>query len=227
MNLDGKSSNIKMIEIVCKALGNLNDDVVFVGGSVLEFYVSGNAANKPRATDDVDIIAEILTRAKYNNFENELRKKGFKNDIGGPDCRFIFDNVKVDLISTQNSATGITNKWYEAGFENKISAPLSNIKINILPVEYYIAAKLEAFKSRGAADVRASHDLEDIIYIMDGNENIKENLISSQTELLNYFKEEFSELLKKENFREIINGHLGFNSFPERIDRIISIMDLS
>lgn len=224
--MERKRSNIEMIKIIHKALGNLNEDVAYVGGSVMEIYVTDNAVSKPRATDDVDIIAEIYTKSKYDIFEEELRNKGFNNDNDGPACRFIFDNVKVDLISTQDSATGITNKWYEAGFENKISKTLSDIIINILPVEYYIATKLEAFKSRGAADPRASHDLEDVIYILDGNENIKNEILSSETEIKDYLRNEFGELLKKENIREIINGHLGFGTFGERIDRIIDIMSL-
>ncbi len=223
----GKSSNIQMIEIIHKALGNLNDSVVFVGGSVMELYLTDSAVSTPRVTNDVDIIAELYTRAKYDLFEEGLRSKGFKNDIDGPACRFIFDNVKVDLISTQDSATGITNKWYQSGFKNKVLIKAGNFKINILPVEFYIASKLEAFKARGASDARASNDLEDIIYILDGNENIKDSFLSADAELLKYLKSEFGVLLKYENIREIKNGHLGFNSFPERIERILEIMDLS
>jgi len=224
--MEPKRSNIEMIKTVYKALDNLNEDVVYVGGSVMELYVSDYAASKSRATDDVDIIAEILTKSKYDIFEEELRRKGFKNDIEGPACRFIFDNVKVDLISTQNSATGITNKWYETGFKKKITVRAGNVDINILPVAYYLASKLEAFKSRGARDPRSSHDLEDIIYVMDGNEGIKNAILSSEQDVIEYFRYEFGEFLKNENIREIINGHLGFDSFPERIDRIIDIMKL-
>ena len=93
-------------------------------------------------------------------------------------------------------------------------------------MEYYIATKLEAFKSRGAADARASHDLEDVIYILDGNESAKNAILSSETEIKDYLKIEFGELRKKDNIREIINGHLGFGTFPARIDRILDIMNL-
>ncbi|MBZ0202489.1 MAG: hypothetical protein K8I03_05685, partial [Ignavibacteria bacterium] len=166
------SNNLKMIEVIARGLNDKLDEVVFVGGSIMEFYVNDPAMSKPRVTDDVDIVVEIAARAKYNEFETEIRELGFINDINGHAGRYIFGGVQMDLIATSLDAAGFTNIWYERGFEKNFKVRVGSFQIRIFPIEYYIASKFEAFKSRGAGSLLSSHDLEDIIYVFDGNEDI-------------------------------------------------------
>jgi hypothetical protein len=62
-------------------------------------------------------------------------------------------------MPTDPDVLGFTNIWYDGGVTNKISTTLPDgQEIFIFPVEYYLAAKLEAHKSRGGYDLRLSHD---------------------------------------------------------------------
>ena len=214
-----------MIETIARGLKNKLKEVVFVGGSVMELYVDDPAVQKPRVTDDVDVVAEIISRARYDEFEKELRELGFINDTSGPACRLIFKGVKLDIITTGQSGSGFTNRWYETGFRKSISVNAGISRIKIFPAEYFIASKFEAFKNRGKNDLLASHDLEDIIYVFDGRSNIENEIVNSETDIRSYLNNEIKLLLKNPQISEIINGHLGQNVFQERADRIIKIFN--
>ncbi len=101
--------------VVAKALGELNDSAVFVGGATIPFYLPEIYQPLARATDDVDVVMEIM--GKKQNWLNEelLRSKGFKNDMSenAPICRWIYRDFKVDIMSSNISALGFTNKWYK------------------------------------------------------------------------------------------------------------------
>lgn len=214
------SHNINMINTVLKGLDSIKDEVTFVGGSVLELYIDDTGMEKVRVTDDVDIVIEICTRAEYDEFESKLRKLGFINDKTGPSCRMLYEEIKVDIISTKESSSGITNKWYESGFEKRIIKSINGNSIYVFPVEYFIASKFEAYIGRGNKNYITSHDIEDIIYIFNGSNNITDIILSSDTRVQEYIKDELKEILKDNNLDEIILAHCA-NS--DRKDRIIAI----
>ena len=58
--------NIEMLVQVARGLGDLRPEVVFVGGAVVELFVTDPAAPRPRFTEDVDVVVEITTRAEWS-----------------------------------------------------------------------------------------------------------------------------------------------------------------
>lgn len=163
--------NMIMLQTVAKGLEELKDEVVFVGGVVAQMYVTDPAAAEIRPTKDVDCVIELSSRLKYDQLEDRLRKKGFANDISeGVICRWIYKNIKVDVMPTDEKILGFSNIWYVEGIKNKIVKTLPDgEEIFVFSPEYFLAAKFEALKNRGSADLRQSHDFEDIIYILDIN----------------------------------------------------------
>jgi hypothetical protein len=59
--LKNTAINIGIIRKIAKALGELNDRVVYVGGAVVSLYINDPAAEDIRPTKDIDISLEILT----------------------------------------------------------------------------------------------------------------------------------------------------------------------
>jgi hypothetical protein len=53
--------NLPMLELVVRELGELLGRFVFVGGCATGLLVTDVAAAPVRATQDVDVIAEVLT----------------------------------------------------------------------------------------------------------------------------------------------------------------------
>lgn len=112
-------------------------------------------------------------------------------------------------MPTNSNVLGFSNIWYPAGFENAIDCKLdSETIIKIFSPEYFIASKLEAFKSRGGNDYRTSTDFEDIVYVLDNCEAIEKYLLTDDKKLKDYFSIEFTKLLTDENLEEGIYAHL-------------------
>ena len=49
---------------------------------------------------------------------------------------------------------------------------LRDLEIRVVTAPYFIATKIEAFRGRGRGDFLASHDLEDLIFVIDGRSSI-------------------------------------------------------
>lgn len=217
-----------MLMHVAKGLGELKEDIVFVGGSVAELYADDPATSDVRPTLDIDCVVELSTRKAYYEMEERLRKKKFKNDTtsGAPICRWTYDGIIVDIMPTDTNILGFGNQWYKAGILHKTVKSLpDNTSIYVFPVEYYLATKFEALKSRGGSDLRLSHDFEDIIFIMDNMTAIID-IIRNKTDsfLISYLTTQCSNLLLDKNIEEAISCALPLNSEEERATDIIWIL---
>jgi len=162
------STNITMLQTVANGLGDLKDEMVFVGGSVAELYVSNAAASDIRPTLDVDCVVELSSKTAHAKLEEELRAKKFANDTsqGAPICRWIYKDILVDVMPTDSNVLGFTNIWYEEGVDTKIVKTLPDgTEVFVFPPEYYVAAKFEAHKGRGGNDLRQSHDCPEFPFI--------------------------------------------------------------
>lgn len=219
-------ANIKMISTVAEGLGNLLDEVVFVGGMVTMCYATDPAATEIRQTLDVDLIVNILSKREYGEFEEVLRSRGFKNDNspGAPICRWIYNSVTVDIMPMDESILGFSNRWYEYGYDRRVKFSISpNLELFILPAPIYIATKLEAVKGR-ATDLRWSHDFEDVVYILNSRESIVDDIRDSEPLVREYLTTEFSNYVKRANFREAVACVLPMSEI-DRLDIIFEVIE--
>lgn len=94
--------NLGILVLVADALGDLRDSLVFVGGCVTGLLLTTPRAEMIRATEDVDLVAQVATAAQYHELEEEMTSRGFAHDISpeAPICRWVCGGVKVDLMPT-------------------------------------------------------------------------------------------------------------------------------
>lgn len=216
-----------MLQTVANGLGNLKDDMVFVGGAVAELYASDPAASEIRPTIDVDCVIELHTRTAHAKLESDLRAKGFANDTseGAPICRFVYEDIKVDVMPTEERLLGFSNRWYPEGIKNKIIKTLpDDTEIYVFPSEYYLASKFEAHNSRGGNDLRQSHDFEDIVYILGNTLDILAEIENANESVKEYLKEECQKLSRNAGLQEGLACALSFESWddrPEIVEEII------
>ncbi len=214
--------NITRIKAVYNSLGALKDKVVFVGGSTVALYAdyeNGIQEDLVRPTDDVDILIELWAYYDYTEVEEKLRSVGFQNvKESGVICRYRIQGIIVDLLATGKDVLGFGNKWYPDGFKQAIEMAIDDEhNIMILSAPYFIATKLEAFKSPGREgnnDGRISRDFEDIIFIFEHRSSIWKELDQSNGELKTYLKEEFRRITTHPQFEEWVDGHAGFGYPP-------------
>ncbi|MCK5465245.1 MAG: hypothetical protein KAI95_19595 [Bacteroidales bacterium] len=222
------STNIDMLQIVANGLEEIKDDLVFVGGAVAELYASDPASSDIRPTTDIDCLIELKSRLEYSKLEERLRAKGFVNDtsMGAPICRWIYKNIKVDVMPTDEKILGFSNQWYLEGIENKIGIALPDgIEIFIFLPQYYLGAKFEALKNRGGNDLRQSHDFEDLIYILDNCPDLLNDISKSNVRIREYLKNECQNLLNNIAVREGIESALPYGSGDERVEIIEDLIN--
>ncbi len=215
------SANIIKVQTIAIGLSELKENMVFVGGAIAELYASDPAASDIRPTQDVDCVIELSSRIEHNRLEENLRSKGFVNDItpGAPICRWVFNGVKVDVMPTDSEILGFSNRWYAEGIENKIVKSLPDgTEIFVFPSEYYLVSKLEAHKNRGGSDLRQSHDFEDIIYILDNCPTLLKDIGDSNYSVKTYLKEACKILLRNDDLLEGIESALPYGSDSDSVE---------
>jgi predicted nucleotidyltransferase len=217
--------SILRIKAVASILKELNQKIVFVGGATVALYAPKAISFETRPTDDVDVVVELASYMDYSKLDEQLRSIGFQNDIeSGVICRYKIQGIIVDVMPTNSEVLGFSNIWYPDGFKNAIDVRIDDeITIKIFSPAYFIATKLEAFKSRGGEDYRTSSDFEDIVYVLDNCLEIETHFRTIDDSLRAYFKSEFEKLLADDSLEEGIYSHL-----PPRfaMSKSISIMSL-
>ncbi len=106
--------SLVMVRSVAERLGPLRKKAVFLGGAATALLITDEATPEVRATKDVDIIVEVLSKSDYYQLEETLRSLGFTQSMeeDAPLCRWVINDTKVDVMPTDEKILGFTNKWY-------------------------------------------------------------------------------------------------------------------
>ena len=211
--------NIGVIKQVARALGDLNNRVVYVGGAVVSLYIDDPAAADVRPTDDIDISLEITSQGELENLRQELASKKFTQSAEDTVmCRFRYEGIPVDVMATEEIGWAPANRWFRPGFEHLQTLELEpGLEVRILPVAYFLASKFEAYNDRGASDPRTSKDFEDIVYVLDNHTNLVNEIITAPNEVKAFLIERFNEILSDE-MEEAVLSHLNPYTQSERFE---------
>jgi predicted nucleotidyltransferase len=188
-------------------LKGISFDFAFLGGSLLTLLITDKSADAIRVTKDVDIMMNIRTRNEYHAADSELEKRGFKHDTseGAPICRWILDDLTVDVLPIREDVLGWKSKWFEEALSCAKTIPIENRSIRVVLPPYFIALKLEAFEERGKKDFITSTDFEDVICVFNGRPSILEEILACN-ELLDYLSSKFKDYLTYAELEDAIEG---------------------
>ncbi len=218
-NTDINKTVLKKIAI---ALAELNAEVIYVGGATVGLYANTPAAEDVRPTKDLDISLSIATIGELEKIREELIRKGFiqtsEDDVI---CRFRYEDIKVDVMNTKEISWAPANPWFKPGFDKKEEILIEGIKIQILPLAYFLASKFTAYENRGKNEPRTSHDFEDITYVLDNRTDLVEQICTAPDDVRNFLKNEFHKILNDDVKKEAIHGNLSFSESDKRFKKII------
>jgi hypothetical protein len=82
------------------------------------------------------------------------------------------------------------------------------LRIRVVTAPFFLATKIEAFRGRGKGDFAVSHDLEDLIFVIDGHASIADDVRSQSVPLREYLRAEFRDLLGASSFIDALPGYL-------------------
>lgn len=221
----------QMLTKVAEALGEqLIQEVVFVGGCTTGLLISDDFTKEQiRYTDDVDLIVDVVGYAAWTSLQAQLREHGFTIDMGEEVvCRMLLGELKVDFMPVDEKTLGFTNKWYRDAVATAQDYRLTEqLTIKLVAPEYFISTKLEAYLGRGNGDCLSSHDIEDLLNIFDGREEIVEEINNASADLKSYISEQLTLLLKDSNFEYAIQSLTNGDSDRERLifERLEGVTD--
>lgn len=221
-----QNPNMEILEMAVKQLGDLADEMVFLGGCATGLLITDKAAAPIRVTRDVDTIVQAGSLAEYHKLSEKLRKQGFKEDIsdGVPLCRWVGDNVVLDVMPTDEKVLGFSNRWYPIAMQMAEPAKLpSGKRIQLVSAPCFLVTKLEAFDGRGKGDYQLSHDMEDIIAVLDGRPELFDEVRSADDNLKQELASRFRQLINNQRFLDALPGHLPTDSASQaRLPLIMS-----
>jgi predicted nucleotidyltransferase len=112
-------------------------------------------------------------------------------------------------MPTHPEVFGFGNEWYQPALENAeiVELPSGN-RIRMVTAPYFLATKLAAFEGRGRGDYLASHDMEDIVAVLDGRPEIVDEIERSHSALKQRLSRRFHTLLNERGFTDSLPGHL-------------------
>lgn len=208
-NNNVKLANLRMLEFVATKLGEIRNDVVFLGGCTTGLFISDPLVPDVRYTLDVDCIVDVISRNQYYQLEKKLNKQGFKKSITEDViCRWFYDDVILDVMPTDETILGFGNRWYKQAIaSSNLYLLAESLEIRVVTAPYFLATKFEAFKTRGKMDFYASHDFEDIVSVLDGRLELVDEIKNCDSILQEYLINSLREIMLSPSFKGAIPGH--------------------
>ena len=205
--------NRELLEQAVLLLEPLLDDIVLVGGCATGLLITDSAAGGIRPTKDIDVIVEVASYAEYvGRLSDRLRAIGFTEDRrhGAPLCRWTHQDLIVDVMPTDERILGFSNRWLHPRHACTAQImTIAGLRARVVGPAQFVATKLEAFHGRGQGDVAASHDLEDIITVIDGRPELAAEIEDADPGVRSYIvASDVRQLLDDRVFLDSLSGFL-------------------
>lgn len=233
--MEAKQQQRMLVEVALALGPDLVSQVTFVGGCTTALLLTDEVtAEHVRHTDDVDLIVHVISYAKYHALQGKLHDRGFRivvpdeEDEDIPICAMRLNELRVDIMPDDESILGFSNRWYKEAMENAFDYSLNeDISIKLVSPVYFVATKLEAWLGRGNDDALTSRDIEDLINLIDGREELVSELSNAPDSVKSFISEQLGKLLDDTNFEYAVSSQCNNSSgrenvIFERIEAIIS-----
>jgi hypothetical protein len=184
--------------------------VVFIGGATVHLWLTEPGAPPARATEDVDVICEVASRAQYYRLGGKLRERGLQEAAGAPVlCRWQSAEPRLilDVMPTDPDILGFSNPWYEEAIATAATITLdSGAEIRAATPVLLAATKLCAWKGRGRGDLLRSLDVHDVLTLVDGRPALTEEIEAAAPAIRSYIKDELIDLRADPYFGYAVEG---------------------
>ena len=135
--------NLGAMRAVADRLDQLGIPYAFVGGSIVNLLLDNPTVSPARPTDDVDVIIELVSSARYSDIEAKLRTIGFDHDMseGAPKCRWVLGELLVDIMPTDGSTIGLNTAWFTEALATAAEVEFAHSRFRLISPTAFIALK--------------------------------------------------------------------------------------
>jgi hypothetical protein len=226
--------DLDALAAVARQLDQLGVPYAFTGGIAIGFLLDHPHLTTLRPTGDVDAIAAVVTRIQHTALEEQLRQLGFHHasSEGAPICRWLYHGTKVDVMPAKDTAGQKSNPWFEHALRTASIKTLRQVTVRVVSAPCFVATKLVAFADRGKGDFYGSHDLEDVVTVVDGRGSLGSELAAEDEALRRFVSSAIRHLLGLTGFVDALPGHLESDEasqqrLPLLLNRLQAIATLS
>lgn len=221
------SASVRSIGDVAELLGDLRDEVVFVGGAAIPLLITDDAAGEERATYDVDIVVEATSPATYYAVADRLRGLGFSEDRHDDPpviCRWKHGPYRVDVMPVDGGFMGFHGAWFRAVCDRSWSFEVkSGVAVRLARAPELLATKVEAFRDRGKGDYVVSKDIQDFVAIVNGRAELLQELTDAPADVRKFVGETVARWLQDDDFMEAVPGQLhGDEASQHRVPMVVA-----
>lgn len=203
--------NRTQLERVASCLGqDLLDRLCLVGGCAAGLLISDPASAPVRETFDVDVVADVPTYAAHQQLARVLEDLGFvpaplEDD---PTCRLRKGDLVLDLMPAMENRFQPTNRWYASAMAHRWTTELGQgLRVHTIDAPHFLATKLEAYFGRGQDDPLMSHDLEDVVRVIEGRQEVVDEMRSAPGDVRAAVASGLTRVLQDPHFREALPGY--------------------
>ena len=203
--------SVARIIAVVGDLGALSNGVVFIGGAIAPLLHTSSPLPRPRPTKDVDGVLASYRYGDANQLHQFLRDRGFQHDATHTAHvhRWISPSgVLFDLVPAGDHIGGSGNPWDAEAIASAVDVTVEGVTFRHASAPAFIAMKLSAYSDRGAGDVRASHDVEDVVALIASREAIVRDINGAAPAVRDRLCAFAASLLASGLAEEIVAGHL-------------------
>ncbi len=206
---------------VARAIGDLREEVVFIGGAVAPLLQTHPPFPRARPTRDVDATAESRGYADLYRLHARLAAAGFRQDPADPEHLHRWVSPAgdwLDLVPAGDHPGGSGQRWDRIAIETSERADLGGGTIvRHASGPAFLALKWAAHLDRGQDDPFASHDLEDFLALLASRPSLVGEVRASPTELVEWLGEAAAGLLRMPAIEDLLAGHLNNAQDPARV----------
>jgi hypothetical protein len=223
------TKHLELLQTVATGLGDLNRQTIFVGGAVLDLYLTDLAAPEYRPTSDIDCMLHIPALLDMFQWESLLSQRGFEKvgTKGIPSAQWKYQGIPLTIspMQWQIELMGFQNRWYEEGVFHAQPYQLPNgSSIRLFPPAYYLAAKIDAFQNRGKEDFRRSEDFQDLVFFIENRLGLPAEIDRAFHEVRTYIRTQFRRFLSYPELEEGLYYALPFGADEEHLEKLMGIM---
>jgi len=201
-----------VLRSVARQLGSVAAESVFTGGAVVPLYLDATYGAGVRVTLDVDVVVDTPSRTDYYRIEAYLRERGWVQSLveAGPICRWLTpDGVRVDVMPIDGAVLGFTNAWYAEGVSGALQFDVGDEQhVRVFDAATFVATKIAAFDGRGDNDWYGSHDLEDVITLIEGRSALVHEVAQAPPRVRAFVGLWSRRLLSQPSPHDIVEGHV-------------------
>ncbi|MDD2238090.1 MAG: hypothetical protein PHG65_12870 [Kiritimatiellae bacterium] len=219
-----RAVNERDISTVVRSMKEIGVSFALIGGSALPYLLDPAYIHRP--TNDVDVVVEVTTRIAYSKLERKLERAGFHHDMtGGPRCRWLLDDITVDVLPTSPNAAEFGSVWFEEAMSALESVTARDgTEFHVIGPAHLLATKLTSYFDPKRDDDKKISDLEDIVSLVEGCSKLLPALEIGSMELQRHISGRIRLLLASADFNNLLLGLISQPAPPGAYNRVLQRM---